>query len=95
MDKFNEWLAEKLANTLGSMGFFYVCVLLDLIELPPVIQSGSVIIWCTYVSQTVIQLIALPILSVQQKNQDKHHKQTHAHLETIIKHHKIKTRNKA
>ena len=67
--KFNRALAIKLSSLLGSMGFFYICVILDLIELPPVISSHSVIVWIAYISQTVIQLIALPILSTQQNIQ--------------------------
>jgi len=32
---FNEWLAEIAAKILSSMEFFYLCVALDLFELPP------------------------------------------------------------
>jgi len=88
--KFNRWLAVKLGNTLGSMPFFYLCVVLDIAELPSVIKAHSVLIWIAYISQTVIQLIALPILSVQaniqQENQqakaDADH-QTLTYLATI------------
>lgn len=63
--RLNRALAIKIGNLFGSMGFFYFCVLLDLVELPAVIQQASVIIWVTYISQAVIQLVALPIISVQ------------------------------
>jgi len=66
---FNDRLAIFLGNSLGSMGFFYVCVLLDLAELPSVIKAHSVLVWVTYIAQTVIQLIALPIISTQQNIQ--------------------------
>lgn len=69
--RFNEWLAIQLGNKLGSMGFFYVCAVLDLVELPPVIAAANVITWINYVAQTVIQLIALPIISTQQNIQQK------------------------
>lgn len=65
VNKLNRKLALRLGNALGSMGFFYICVVLDLVELPPVIQADNAITWITYLAQTVIQLIALPILSVQ------------------------------
>lgn len=68
-DKFNRAVAIKLGNMLGSMPFFYVCIVLDLAELPAVVSAHSVIAWITYVSQTVIQLIALPIISTQQNIQ--------------------------
>lgn len=73
MKNFNEWLAQKLGNILSSVNFFYICVLLDLVELPPVYAAHSVITWCTYLSQSVIQLIALPILGAQQSIAHKHH----------------------
>lgn len=69
LEKFNRELAVSLGNKLGSMGFFYVCVILDLAELPAVISSHSIIAWVTYIAQTVVQLIALPIISTQQNIQ--------------------------
>lgn len=67
MNKFNDWLALKLSNGLSSMYFFYICVALDLAELKPVIDARSTITWVTYISQAVIQLIALPVLGASQK----------------------------
>lgn len=67
--KFNDKVIETSAKTLGSSYFFYFCVLLDIAELPPVIQAGSVIIWINYVAQTVIQLVALPLLQSYQNKQ--------------------------
>ncbi len=69
LEKFNRDLAVYLGNKLGSMGFFYICVVLDVAELPAVIASHSVIDWVTYIAQTVIQLVALPIISTQQNIQ--------------------------
>lgn len=69
LDKFNRAVAVRLGNSLGSMPFFWICVVLDLAELPAVIAANNVIVWVTYISQAVIQLIALPILSVQQNIQ--------------------------
>lgn len=66
---FNDKLAIKLGDSLGSMGFFYVCLILDLAELPSVIKASSVLVWVTYIAQTVIQLVALPIISTQQNIQ--------------------------
>lgn len=65
--RFNAWLAVRATAVLGNMWFFWFCVVLDLIELPAVIASKSVIGVVTYISQTVIQLLALPLLQVGQR----------------------------
>ena len=62
VDKFNNRLADLLASSLSSMYFFWICFSIDLTQLllqPP----HSVQEWCTFVSQTVIQLLALPVLA--------------------------------
>ncbi len=78
MKRFNNWLATTLGNGLSSMAFFYFCVVLDLVELGPVIRANDIITWCTYLSQTVIQLIALPVLGAMQKISNDHHEKNHA-----------------
>lgn len=70
---FNEGLASIAAKVLSSMEFFYLCVALDLFELPPVIAQHSIIIWCTYLSSVVFQLLALPLLAHQAKTGNAHH----------------------
>lgn len=72
-DAFNEWLASIAAKVLSSMEFFYLCVVLDFIELPPVIAQHSIIVWCTYLSSVVFQLLALPLLAHQAKTGNAHH----------------------
>lgn len=69
LDKVNHKVARSLGTVLGNMYFFYFCVLLDVAELPSVLKANSVIIYVAYVSQTVIQLLALPILQVYQNLQ--------------------------
>lgn len=85
-NSFNQWVAVKLGNVLSSMTFFWVCVALDLIELPPVIEAHSVIIWCTYLSSVVFQLLALPVLGVLQKTGNDHHEKHSKKLDLILKH---------
>jgi hypothetical protein len=65
--KVNGWIAVRTTRGLSSMWFFWFCVLLDLAELPAVIAAHSVIAWVTYLSQTVIQLVALPLLGAGQQ----------------------------
>lgn len=90
MKRFNDWLATVLGNALSSMNFFYVCVVIDLVELPPVVQAHNVITWVTYISQSVIQLIALPILGAQNKLQSENHQETIRHIKKIHSHLGIK-----
>jgi len=44
----------------------YAFVLLDLLEIKPVIHAHSVVLWVTYIAQTVLQLVLLPIIMVGQ-----------------------------
>ena len=67
--KFNNQVVKVLASALGNIYFFYACVVLDLIMLPPVVSAKSTITWVTYIAQTVIQLVALPILQLYQNVQ--------------------------
>jgi hypothetical protein len=68
----NQKIATDMGKVLGNMGFFYFCVILDIAELPSVIKAGSAIAWVSYISQTVIQLLALPVLQVFQNIQEEH-----------------------
>ena len=86
MKRFNEWLAKRLGDLLGNMYFFYACVILDILELPAVWSAHSAIAWVTYVSQTVIQLLALPVLQVYQNLQNDKHNEVIGHIKKIHKH---------
>jgi len=64
--KFNYWIAVKITNCVGTMWCAYAFFIIDLFMLPPVIKANSVIIWVTYIAQTVLQLVLLPIIMVGQ-----------------------------
>ena len=66
MSRFNYWLAVKITNGVGTMWCAYAFLCLDLVMLPPVIQAASAITWVTYIAQTVLQLVLLPIIMVGQ-----------------------------
>ena len=66
ISKFNYWLAVKITNSVGTMWCAYTFLIIDLIMLPPVIKANSVMIWVTYIAQTVLQLVLLPIIMVGQ-----------------------------
>jgi len=64
--KFNYWIALKITNGVGTMWCAYAFVILDLFMLPPVIKAASIMVWVTYIAQTVLQLVLLPIIMVGQ-----------------------------
>lgn len=64
---FNTRAAQVVSNVLSSMYFFWFCVVLDVVELPAVIEARSLVIWVGFASQTVIQLLALPALGAAGK----------------------------
>ena len=66
LKRFNYWLAVKITKGVGTMWCAYAFLILDLFMLPPVLQSHSVMIWVTYIAQTVLQLVLLPIIMVGQ-----------------------------
>ena len=88
--RFNERTGEIVTDVLGSMTFFWFCACLDLLalpglfvviaqtlgaKLPPWTVAVSVlVVVVSFVSQTVIQLLALPALqhagNVSQKRAD-------------------------
>lgn len=66
VSKLNSWIAVKITNGIGTMWCAYAFFILDLFMLPPVIQSHNIMIWVTYIAQTVLQLVLLPIIMVGQ-----------------------------
>jgi len=67
VNRFNAAIALGATQVLSNMWFFWFCVILDLAELPTVIQNASPTLVVTYISQTVIQLLALPLLGAGQR----------------------------
>src|SRR5581483_1868839 len=62
IERLNARIAVAATTVLGSMWFFWFCVALVLFELPAVIAARSTMAWVMYISQTVIPLLALPLL---------------------------------
>ncbi|MDQ6741604.1 MAG: hypothetical protein M3Z97_01670 [Candidatus Dormibacteraeota bacterium] len=67
ISRINGAIAIAATHALSSMWFFWFCVALDLIELPSVLRNLTPIVVVTYISQTVIQLLALPLLGAGQR----------------------------
>lgn len=53
-------------RAVGTMWCAYAFIIIDLIMLPPVIKANNVMVWVTYIAQTVLQLVLLPIIMVGQ-----------------------------
>jgi hypothetical protein len=66
ISKFNYWIALKITNGVGTMWCAYAFLILDILMLPPVIKAASIMVWVTYIAQTVLQLVLLPIIMVGQ-----------------------------
>jgi len=64
--KFNYWIAVKITNSVGTMWCAYAFLIIDFVMLPPVIAANNVMVWVTYIAQTVLQLVLLPIIMVGQ-----------------------------
>jgi hypothetical protein len=64
--RFNTWLAVRITQTVGTMWIAYAFALIALISLPAALASGEVIIIVSWVAQTFLQLVLLPIIIVGQ-----------------------------
>lgn len=64
--KFNHRIAVRITNGVGTMWCAYAFLILDFVMLPPVIAAKSVMVWVSYIAQTVLQLVLLPIIMVGQ-----------------------------
>jgi hypothetical protein len=65
----NTYLAVKITQIVGSMWCAYVFVLLTLISLPAAIASHNTIVIVSWIAQTFLQLVLLPIIIVGQNVQ--------------------------
>ena len=65
----NTRVAVTITKSVGSMWCAYVFALLALISLPAALRSGDPIIIVSWVAQTFLQLVLLPIIIVGQNVQ--------------------------
>ena len=63
---FNNWLAVKITNVVGTMWCAYAFTILALVSLPDAVRGGrgTLIAW---IAQTFLQLVLLSIIMVGQK----------------------------
>lgn len=80
MRKFNDWLGDRLAIFLSTMGCFYL--IFALVIVPLFFQHPYDLVgWVQYIVQSIFQGVALPILGYVSKkagdNQEKVLNETH------------------
>jgi len=64
--RFNTRLAVRITRTVGSMWIAYLFAAIALVSLPAALASGEVIVIVSWVAQTFLQLVLLPIIIVGQ-----------------------------
>src|SRR5438874_2640430 len=86
--RFNDWLAVRITNVVGTMWCAYAFAGLALISLPAAIRAGTapLIAW---IAQTFLQLVLLSIIMVGQKvaaaKSDRQLEQTYKDAEALLK----------
>jgi hypothetical protein len=65
----NTRVAVKITKSVGSMWCAYVFALIALVSLPSALRSGNSIIIVSWIAQTFLQLVLLPIIIVGQNVQ--------------------------
>ncbi len=69
MGRVNTRLAVAITKAVGSMWCAYLFALIALISLPAALHSGDPIIIVSWIAQTFLQLVLLPIIIVGQNVQ--------------------------
>ena len=87
-NRFNDWLAVKITNIVGTMWCAYAFAALAFISLPAAI-SGGVATLIAWIAQTFLQLVLLSIIMVGQKvaseKSDRQLEQTYRDAEALLK----------
>lgn len=73
----NDWLAEKITRGVGTMWCAYAFAGLSLVSLPAALSSGDALTIVSWIAQTFLQLVLLPVIMVGQAIEAKH-RETHA-----------------
>jgi hypothetical protein len=90
-NSFLDRLGVKITTTVGTMWAAIAFSLLALVSLPAAIASGNTLVIVSWLAQTFLQLVLLPIIMVgqvvQARKAEKRDNETHqavmaAHLET-------------
>jgi len=69
VSRFNTKLGLGITRSVGTMWCAYVFAALSLVSLPAALTSGSAIIIVSWIAQTFLQLVLLPVIIVGQNIQ--------------------------
>ena len=87
-NRFNDWLAVRITNVVGTMWCAYAFACLALISLPAAIRGGTATL-IAWIAQTFLQLVLLSIIMVGQKvaseKSDRQLEQTYRDAEALLK----------
>jgi hypothetical protein len=90
MGKVNSWLAVHITRAVGTMWAAYVFVLISLVSFPQALHaflSGDTFVGISWLSQSFLQLVLLPIIIVGQNvisaSQDARAEADHITLTTL------------
>jgi len=87
-NRFNDWLAVKITNIVGTMWCAYAFAALALISLPAALRGGTATL-IAWIAQTFLQLVLLSIIMVGQKvaseKSDRQLEQTYRDAEALLK----------
>ncbi len=93
LSRFNDWLADMMAEYLSSMSCFWIITSLVVVVLFWQ-RPASLVGWITYISTAIFQASALPILGFVSKKSgakterllQETHDQVMGHLTTMLQH---------
>ncbi len=87
LGRFNTWLAVRITRSVGTMWTAYVFTAIAIVSLPAAIATKNVIIIVSWIAQTFLQLVLLPIIIVGQNvisaSQDARAEADHLTLTTL------------
>lgn len=88
INKFNNWLALKITNGVGTVWCAYAFTVLALVSLPEAIRGGTATL-ISWIAQTFLQLVLLSIIMVGQRiasqASDRRAEKTYKDCEEILK----------
>jgi hypothetical protein len=86
--RFNAVLGLKITVIVGTMWCAYIFTLIALVSLPSALKTGDKIVIVSWIAQTFLQLVLLPIIIVGQNIQgraaDKRSEQTYKDAEAVL-----------
>ncbi len=87
LGQFNSWLAVLITRSVGTMWTAYVFTIIAVVSLPAALATRNTIVIVSWIAQTFLQLVLLPIIIVGQNvisvSQDARAEADHLTLTTL------------